>query len=103
MSLFGDVFGEDMLGGLFGASGSWAEPPDIVPLRILGLDARPPSQDEVRSAFRARLLLVHPDVAAYAAVPELQQAADAAAAERPEVAEVVWARDVLLRKVPAPV
>jgi hypothetical protein len=86
--------------GLFGF-GSWPEPPDIVPLRILGLTGRPASQDAVRSAFRARLLLVHPDVAAYSAVPELQRAADAIAAQRPEVAELVWARDVLLRKIPA--
>jgi hypothetical protein len=45
------------------------------------------------------LLAVHPDADAYTVTPELQRAADAAAVERPEVAEVVWARDVLARKV----
>jgi hypothetical protein len=98
---------DESLGGIFGdfggflGLGSHPEPPDVVPLRILGLAAMPASQDAVRSAFRARLLAVHPDVAAYQAVPELQQAADAEAIQRPEVAEVVWARDILLRKIPA--
>jgi len=90
-SVFGDLFG----------FGSWPEPPDIVPLRILGLAERPASQDAVRSAFRARLGAVHPDTAAYREVPWLQHAADSIAAGRPEVAELVWARDVLLRKIPA--
>jgi hypothetical protein len=40
---------------------------------------------------------MHPDTAAYAAVPELEAAVEAAALDRPEVAELVWARDALLR------
>jgi hypothetical protein len=100
-----DIFGESF-GSLFGSFlglGSHPEPPDIVPLRILGLAAMPVTQDAAKAAFRARLKQVHPDVDAYTSVPELQEAADAQAVARPEVAEVVWARDVLLRKVPATV
>ena len=95
---------DGMFAGLFSdmfpGAGSYPEPPDSLVLRILGLAGRPASQDAVKSAFRARLPLVHPDVSAYAAVPWLQSAADAAAIDRPEVAELVWARDVLLRKIP---
>jgi hypothetical protein len=69
--------------------GSWHEPPDSVPLHILGLDVRPDSQDEVRSAFRARIKAAHPDVA-----PTMDDDG---------VPGLVWARDVLLRKIPAPV
>lgn len=98
-----DIFGEFSVFGSFFGLGSHPEPPDIVPLRILGLNAMPATQDAARAAFKARLKQVHPDVDAYTAVPELQEAADAAAAGRPEVAEVVWARDVLLRKIPASV
>ncbi|MGH3300358.1 MAG: hypothetical protein ACRDOK_01540 [Streptosporangiaceae bacterium] len=96
----------DLFGGLFGlpALGSYPEPPDSLVLRILGLDARPASQDVVRSAFRARLRQVHPDLteSTYSAVPSLQSAAGALAMQRPEVAELAWARDVLLRKIPPP-
>jgi len=100
------AFGDPVFDALFGAldgSGTWAEPPDIVPLRILRLAAMPASHAEVKAAFRALLPLVHPDVAAYTAAPWLQAAADAQAQARPEVAELVWARDVLLRKIPPPV
>ena len=81
--------------------GSWPEPPDAVPLRILGLAKRPETETAVKAAFRARLRVVHPDILSFAAVPPLQDAALALAMERPEVAELAWARDVLLRKVPA--
>jgi len=91
--LFGDMFG--------GLLGGCAAPPDSVPLRILNLAEIPSGHDRLKSAFRTRLLAVHPDVVSYDAVPELQAAARAAAMQRPEVAELVWARDVLLRKVPA--
>ncbi len=93
---FADIFGS-AFGSLFGV---YPEPPDTVPLRILGLAERPASRDAVRQAFRARLKQVHPDVDAYGAVTELQRAADALAIQRPEVAELVWARDVLLQKIP---
>jgi hypothetical protein len=96
-SVFGALWG-DLLPGM----GSYAEPPDSLVLRILGLAAKPATQDAVRSAFRFRLLRVHPDLnpGTYAAVPVLQDAAEALAMQRPEVAELVWARDALLRKIP---
>jgi hypothetical protein len=94
-SLFAGVFAE-----LFGI-GTYPEPPDITVLRILGLEARPATQDEVKSAFRARLRRVHPDIDAYEGT-HLAGASAAVAIQRPEVRELVWARDVLLRKVPPP-
>lgn len=99
-----DSFGADLFGDIFGSifPRAYPEPPDNVPARILGLDAKPDTRDAVKAAFRARLLAVHPDVITYRAQPELQAAADKLALERPEVAEVIWARDVLLRKVPPP-
>lgn len=102
----GGGFGAPVLDALLGTLagvGSCAEPPDTVPLRILGLPVMSASAAEVRSAFRARLLAVHPDVAAYPGTPWLQAAADARAQARPEAAELTWARDVLLRKIPPPV
>lgn len=95
--------------GLFDASfgamlgfGGWAEPPDAVPLRILGLAEKPATHDAIKSAFRASVMQVHPDLAIYTD-PGLKRAAEAVAEQTPEVQELVWARNVLLRKVPAPV
>jgi len=96
--LFDTAF-SDFLGGSFGVA--WAEPPDRVPLRILGLDTKPTTHAEIKSAFRARVMRAHPDLAVYAD-PGLREAAEAIAGETPEVQELVWARDVLLRKVPKP-
>ncbi len=76
----------DLLGLVLG----WPQPPDRVPLRLLGLSEKPASQDAIRAAFRAEVKLVHPDLSA---LPTLL-------AQTPEVQELVWARDVLLRKVP---
>jgi hypothetical protein len=98
-SLFGDLLSGVPLG-------TYPEPPDSLVLRILGLDATPAAHEQIRSAFRARLRQVHPDLTetTYAAVPALQDAAEALAMQRPEVAELAWARDVLMRKVrPMPV
>lgn len=92
-SKFGSAFA-----GLFGMH---AEPPDGVLLRTLGLAEKPASHDAVKSAFRARVMQVHPDVAAYTD-PGLRMAAEALAAGTPEVQELVWARDELLRKIPRP-
>jgi hypothetical protein len=64
-------------------------PPDTVPLRILGLSALPESMTALRSAYRDRVKAVHPDSAG---VPD----PDA-------VAELVWAKAVLLPKIPEPV
>lgn len=86
--------------GLFGLFGSWPEPPDAIPLRILGLAEKPTSQETVKSAFRARVMQAHPDLAIYTD-PGLRRAAEAIVAREPDVQELVWARDVLLHKVPA--
>jgi hypothetical protein len=72
--------------------GSWAEPPDTVPLRILSLDQLPDNHAEVKEAFRTTLLATHPDIR-----PDIE-----AAAANTEVQELMWARDVLVRKIPAP-
>lgn len=65
--------------------GSWPEPPDAVPLHILGLDDRPKGRAEVKAAFRDRVRTAHPD---------------AGDGDGDAVAPLVWARDVLLRKIP---
>ena len=90
-SMFGEIFGIDI--------GTFPEPPDVTVLRILGLEDRPATHDEVKAAFRARLKVTHPDIAVYENT-HLAAASAAIAAQRPEVQELVWARDVLLRKVP---
>jgi hypothetical protein len=86
------------LSALFGF-GSCAEPPDSVPLRILGLDAVPLSRDTLRSVFRAKVRAAHPDVTTYT-MPHLREAAEALVAAKPDVQELMWARDVLMRKIP---
>jgi len=96
------LFDTDQIAGMFGMFGGWPEPPDSVPLHILGLDEKPAGQAAIRSAFRARVLHFHPDVIAYTD-PGLTLAAEALAAGTPQVQELVWARDVLLRKTPPPV
>jgi hypothetical protein len=95
--LFSDPVG-DLFAGIFGGRMS-PPPPETVPLRILGLDALPSSRDEVRAAFRTRVMAAHPDLAAYT-VPAIREVAEAAIARTPEVRELVWARDVLLHMVP---
>ena len=90
----------DLLGPLFGL-GSCAQPPDSVPLRILGLDAIPLSRDTLKSVFRAKVMATHPDLATYT-VPHLREAAETAATLKPDVQELMWARDVLIAKSPNP-
>jgi hypothetical protein len=93
------------MGGLFGA-GVYAEPPDSVPLRILKIrsgSAGAVTRDKVRSAFRARVFEAHPDLRSVYTDPGLRAAAEVVASEAPDVQELVWARDVLLRMIPEPV
>jgi len=84
---------------LFGM-GFYAEPPDAVPLRILGIspDRRPvtwrPSHEHIQHMFRVKIKAAHPDLQ-----PEEFSIRDVDAAD---VQELVWARDVLLRKFPPP-
>ncbi|HEY5025392.1 MAG TPA: hypothetical protein VII76_10485 [Acidimicrobiales bacterium] len=61
--------------------------PDSLLLRVLGLVEMPHSTEDVKSAFRTRLLQVHPDIGA----------GGTEAAE--SVSELAWAREVLLRRV----
>jgi len=58
MTTFAGSFMTSLFADLVPGLGTYPEPPDIVPLRILGLAERPASQEAVRSAFRARLSLV---------------------------------------------
>jgi len=96
--MIGGLFGSDPIDILFGL-GSCAEPPDSVPLRILGLDAIPLTRDTVRSVFRTKVMAAHPDLASYTA-PDVRQAAEVAVAAEPDVQELLWARNVLLRRIP---
>jgi hypothetical protein len=95
--MIGGLFGDNPITILFGPG----DCPDSVPLRILGLDAIPLSRDTLRSVFRAKVMVAHPDLAAYTA-PDVRQAAEAAVAAQPDVQELLWARNVLLRKIPEP-
>jgi hypothetical protein len=78
---------ESLFGGLFGFG---APPPDSLLLRLLGLSEMPRTQEDVRTAFRSRMRDVHPD-----------SAAGEAATDAVTVTELMWAREALLRKIPA--
>ncbi len=97
----GGLFDDSPFAGIFGL-GTYAEPPVSVLLRILGLAEKPADHQAVKAAFRARVMQAHPDVTAYVD-PGLRTAAEAIAAGTPEVQELVWARDALLRMIPKPV
>jgi hypothetical protein len=75
--------------------------PDTVPLRILGLSPPVPSREVIVSAFRKRAIEVHPDLQLAYDNPAIQDAAEAVES-RPEIRELVWARDVLLDLAPDP-
>jgi hypothetical protein len=79
----------DFMEMIFGF-GHYAEPPDSVPLHLLGLAVMPATRAEVRAAFRAKLFFTHPDLN-----PEGPREA-----LLDTVADLVWARDVLLHKIP---
>lgn len=95
------LFSEDVFGGMFadllGVTGN--EPPITVPLRILGLDKLPATRDDLKATFRAKVMAAHPDLNHYT-IPHLREAAEAAVAAEPDVQELKWARDCLLRKIP---
>lgn len=91
------LFDTDTFAAIFGAH---TEPPDSVPLRLLGLGRPPTSHAPIKAAFRARVMAAHPDILGHLD-PELRQAAEDAAWDDPDVQELVWARDLLLRKTPA--
>lgn len=75
------------------------EVPESVPLRILGLPVGSvPSRDVIMSAFRRRVVESHPDVQFAYDHQVLQDGAQAALSEKPEIRELVWARDVLMER-----
>jgi hypothetical protein len=93
---------EDPFAAMFGGAfvyGAFPEPPDSVALRTLGLTAKPASQDAVKAAFRKRLMEVHPDLATYTD-PTIRALWERMLGSELTVQELVWARDVLYKKIP---
>lgn len=97
MGLFTEGAFDGLFADLLGITGN--EPPITVPLRILGLEKLPATRDELKSTFRAKVMAAHPDLKEYT-IPHLREAAEAAVAAEPDVQELKWARDCLLRKIP---
>jgi hypothetical protein len=76
----------------------FGEVPDSIPLRMLGLDEMPTSRAVLMTAFRSKVMAVHPDLAGYT-LPGIREAAEAIVSSEADVQELVWARDVLARKL----
>jgi hypothetical protein len=91
MTIFRDFARE-----LFGAA---ADVPETIPLRILGLAPPVPCRETIVSAFRRRGLEAHPDLQWAYDNPVLQDAAEVMET-RPDIRELVWARDVLVEMAP---
>lgn len=91
MSIFRDF--ADILG--------FEEVPETIPLRILGLVPPVPSRQAIVSAFRRRAIEVHPDLQLAYDNPVLQAGAEGLIT-RPEIRELVWARDELVKRAPDP-
>ena len=85
-AIFGDFFGS-MLG-----LGSFDEPPDTVPLSILGLPELPTDESELRRAFVRKVRELHPDL-------NPLDEASWAGVHGDEWEAVQWARSVLTRKL----
>jgi hypothetical protein len=79
--------------------GTYEEPPDSLVLRILGLKEKPTTQDEIKRAFRKRVRETHPDLQGHNPMDWSIAVGWGRAQQTAEFQEVVWARDVLLRKV----
>ena len=94
MSDLNAIFG-DFLGTFFGF-GSFDEPPNSVPLRILGLSEIPADESALRLAFVTKVRELHPDLNPLDEASWQEVHGD-------EWEEVQWARVVLLRKIPRPV
>jgi hypothetical protein len=77
--------------------------PETVPLKVLGLKAPMPDRAAIQTAFRRRVIEVHPDLQLAYDHPVLQPGADDALGAHPEIRELVWARDVLMEMAPADV
>jgi hypothetical protein len=87
------IFG-NFLGNFLGI-GSFDEPPDSVPLRILGLSEMPADEPALRSAFVRKARELHPDLNPLEENSWREVAGG-------EWEAVQWARAVLLRKLPPP-
>jgi hypothetical protein len=93
--LNGDGFG---LGGW----GCFAEPPESLVCRILGLREKPRNRDEIKEAFRRRVRETHPDLQPFNPLDWGSATAWGRASRSVEFQEIVWAREVLLRMVKEP-
>lgn len=100
MNDIGSIFKEfnDLFGGILGKC---PEPPKHLPLRILGLSGSP-LPDEIRKAYRAKLLETHPDLRPAFDNSEYQEMAEKGRGDLPDVQELVWARDCALKHAPEP-
>lgn len=97
-SIFKDF--EDLIGDFLG-TGRSPKPPKHLPLRILGLSGDP-WPDEIRSAYRAKLLATHPDLKPAFENPDFQEMAQKSRGKLPDIQELVWARDCALAQAPKP-
>jgi hypothetical protein len=98
--VFDEAFGyTGLFAGFFGLGA--VEVPASVPLRILGLEELPATSAALKTAFRRRVMELHPDLGNYSAIPGGTDAVIALAKTDVTVQEVVWARDVLAGKVPS--
>lgn len=92
------LFDGDAFDAMFGAM---AQAPVTVPMRLLGFEELPANHEQIKKAFRSKVMAAHPDLATYT-VPSLKEAAELLVAKEPDVQELQWARDVLLTKVKGP-
>lgn len=90
---------EDFFGIL---TGSWPQPPKHLPLRILDLSGDS-SAEEIKKAYRIKLLEAHPDLQPAFENPEYREIAQEGRKDMPDIQELVWARDCALRKAFKPV
>lgn len=88
-AIFGNFFGD------FFGLGTFDEPPDSVPLRILGIQEMPADEKALRAAFCCRVLKLHPDLNPLDEGSWRNVRGD-------EWEEVQWARSVLQKKLPKP-
>lgn len=72
--------------------------PETIPLRLLGLTPPIPNRQTIVSAFRRRVIERHPDMQLAYDHPAIQEAAADALGDKPEIRELVWARDVLIER-----
>ncbi len=94
-SIFQDF--EDIFSDIFG--GGWPEPPDHVPLKILGLSGDP-GRDEIKRAYHRAIMAAHPDLKLAFDNPAYRDMAQSSYGTFPDVQELIWASRCALRKRP---